>query len=115
MDYLIEVGERIRSNRKRLGISQQELAEAAGYDSGKGMISRIESGQVNMTMDKLIRIAKYLGLKPSDLLHEEEPKQKVIVVEGLSDDNIKRVEEFTKMLKEAEEWRRQNGTGKDGD
>lgn len=41
MDYLLILGNRIRERRTALGISQAELAEAAGY-SQKGMISRGE-------------------------------------------------------------------------
>lgn len=44
MDYLLILGNRIRERRTALGISQAELAEAAGY-SQKGMISRVEQGK----------------------------------------------------------------------
>lgn len=71
--YLEDLGDKIRERRKRLGISQQELAEAAGYTS-KVAISRIESGQLNLTMDKLVAIAKCLDVPVSELLHAEEKR-----------------------------------------
>ena len=55
MDLII-LGLRIKERRKRLGLSQQKLADMVGY-RGKDMISRIENGQVNVPMDKVVEIA----------------------------------------------------------
>ena len=63
------VGNNIRRERKKQNISQQELAESVGY-KGKDMISRIESGQVNIPMDKLKTIADVLSVHVSDLMEE---------------------------------------------
>ena len=119
MDYLLILGNRIRERRTALGISQAELAEAAGY-SQKGMISRVEQGKVNITMDKVIKIADYLKVSVPDLLRDEpakeEPRQ--VVIEELNDDiRTELIGEMLTLLKqkEREQWQRQSGTAKDGD
>ncbi len=45
----------VRHRREELGWSQARLAEAAG--TGQALISRIESGRVNPTVDMLTRLA----------------------------------------------------------
>lgn len=119
MDYLLILGNRIRERRTALGISQAELAEAAGY-SQKGMISRVEQGKVNITMDKVIKIADYLKVSVPDLLRDEPAKQepRQVVVEELNDDiRSELIGEMLTLLKkkEREQWQRQSGTAKDGD
>lgn len=119
MDYLLILGNRIRERRTALGISQAELAEAAGY-SQKGMISRVEQGKVNITMDKVIKIADYLKVSVPDLLRDEPKKQEPhqVVVEELNDDiRSELIGEMLTLLKkkEREQWQRQSGTAKDGD
>ena len=49
-------GELVRRRREELGWSQARLAEAA--DTGQALISRIESGRVNPTVDMLGRLAE---------------------------------------------------------
>lgn len=49
-------GELVRGRREELGWSQSQLAEAAG--TGQAMISRIESGRVNPTIDMVKRLAQ---------------------------------------------------------
>lgn len=119
MDYLLILGNRIRERRTALGISQAELAEAAGY-SQKGMISRVEQGKVNITMDKVIKIADYLKVSVPDLLRDEPAKQEPhqVVVEELNDDiRSELIGEMLTLLKkkEHEQWQRQSGTAKGGD
>ena len=48
-------GELIRHRREELGWSQSRLAQAAG--TGQALISRIEQGQVNPTVEMLTRLA----------------------------------------------------------
>ena len=119
MDYLLILGNRIRERRTALGISQAELAEAAGY-SQKGMISRVEQGKVNITMDKVIKIADYLKVSVPDLLRDEPAKQEShqVVIEELNDDiRSELIGEMLTLLKqkEREQWQRQSGTAKDGE
>lgn len=67
MDKLAKaLGERIRVQRKACRISQDELALACSID--RSYIGRIERGEVNITVEKLYRIAGELACDPSSLL-----------------------------------------------
>lgn len=109
MDLLL-MGQKIRDRRKEKNISQQELAEAAGYTQ-KGMISQIEAGKVNLHMDKVILIADYLEMPVSELLGEEKKKDPF---DGLTQDQIERVNQYIDLIRSAGKWQQQNGTEKDG-
>ena len=61
-----EIGGRIRSYRKRAGISGVSLAAAAGIS--QPFLSQLESGQTSVAIATLYRIAQALGIHPSDLL-----------------------------------------------
>lgn len=49
--------------RARLGLTQQQLAEAAGMQQSE--VSRIESGRANPTLQTLITLASSLGMRIS--------------------------------------------------
>lgn len=59
-------GENVRRQRKRQGISQEDLAFAAGID--RSYMSRVERGIVRITLEKVYLIAKALGCEPGELL-----------------------------------------------
>ncbi|MEZ0094364.1 helix-turn-helix domain-containing protein [Streptacidiphilus sp. EB129] len=48
-------GELVRRRREELGWSQSRLAQASG--TGQSLISRIEQGRVNPTVEMLTRLA----------------------------------------------------------
>jgi len=52
--------------RLALGLSQEKLAEAAGLHWT--YISSVERGQRNVSLVNIVRIAKALGVSPSELL-----------------------------------------------
>lgn len=60
------IGSRIREKRLALGLTQQELAEAALFQ-WKSSICRMESGDREPTEDRLIRIAAVLHTTPEYL------------------------------------------------
>lgn len=60
------LGTRIRTQRKTCGLSQDALALACNID--RSYMGRIERGEVNITVDKLYRIAKSLDCEPFSLL-----------------------------------------------
>lgn len=60
------LGERIREQRKTCRIPQDALALACSID--RSYIGRIERGEVNITIEKLYRIAGVLACDPCDLL-----------------------------------------------
>ncbi|UUY10220.1 helix-turn-helix domain-containing protein [Pseudomonas sp. J452] len=67
MDKLAKaLGKRIRTQRKACQISQDALALACNID--RSYVGRIERGEVNITVDKLYRIAGVLACDPSGLL-----------------------------------------------
>jgi len=59
-------GNRVKEERLKLGISQEELAERAGLH--RTYIGMIERAEKNITLLNIEKIAKALGLQPVDLL-----------------------------------------------
>jgi transcriptional regulator with XRE-family HTH domain len=62
------LGERIRTQRKAKGFSQDALAHSCTVD--RSYMGRIERGEVNITVEKLYRIANVLECEPQYLLPE---------------------------------------------
>ena len=60
------LGEAVRAKRKRIGFSQEKLAERA--DLSTVFISRIERGVESPSVDNLVKIAKALGERVRDLV-----------------------------------------------
>ena len=63
---LIMLGNRIRESRKERGFSQEILAEKSGVSTNT--ISRIEGGQMAMSVGILQKIVKALGVDANTLL-----------------------------------------------
>ena len=59
MDYK-RLGERIREERKRLSLTQAELAEA--IDISDTYMGAIERGERSLTLDTLVRLVNRLGV-----------------------------------------------------
>lgn len=60
------LGQNIRKQRLLIGLSQDALALACGMD--RSYMGRIERGEVNLTIEKLYRLAESLKCRPHDLL-----------------------------------------------
>ena len=56
----------IRAVRKERGVSQRELARALGV--AQSTLSRMERGERRVSVDRLIAIARALGVRPSDMM-----------------------------------------------
>ena len=56
----------LRSNRKRLGISQEELADRAHVH--RTYVGAVERGEVNLSVDNIHRLAVALDVQAADLL-----------------------------------------------
>lgn len=70
------IGERIKTRRKELKMSQQELALLLGYKSSTS-IARIESGNRELPQKKIKQIAEALHTTPEYIMGwEEKPKEK---------------------------------------
>ncbi|MGO9487221.1 MAG: helix-turn-helix transcriptional regulator [Rhodomicrobium sp.] len=68
---LVSVGERVRSARARMGISRRLLAERSGVS--QRYLAQLESGQGNISIGLLLRIAEALDFRIEWLLAEEDP------------------------------------------
>lgn len=63
---LVAFGEKVRQLRKEKGISQEELSFRA--DLHRTYIGMIERAEKNITLVNIEKIAKALGVHPSELL-----------------------------------------------
>lgn len=60
------IGERIKKERERLGLSQAELGRLVGYSS-RSTINKIEKGERDIPRDKVAKFAQVLGVNPAYL------------------------------------------------
>ena len=65
---LVKLGSTIRARRMALALSQEVLADYSEID--RSHIGKIERGERNVTFLNILRIAKAVQCKPSDLLIE---------------------------------------------
>lgn len=65
-NILERFGQRVRDERLKRGLSQEELAEKAGLH--RTYIGMIERAEKNITLINIEKIAKSLGLKVDELL-----------------------------------------------
>lgn len=63
---LLAFGNRVRTERAKQGLSQEELAEKAGLH--RTYIGMVERGEKNITLGNVAKLAKALRLTPADLL-----------------------------------------------
>jgi transcriptional regulator with XRE-family HTH domain len=69
MNILTVIGNNVRYLRKKMGISQEELGDAAGLD--RTYIGGIERGERNVSALNIAKLAKALKVKPERLLVEK--------------------------------------------
>ena len=62
----VVVGERARSRRKELGLSQMALADQIGLHFT--FVSSVERGERNLSLSSLLRLAEGLGINPAELV-----------------------------------------------
>ena len=84
MDYK-RLGERIREERHKLGLTQAQLAEAV--DISDTYMGSIERGERSLTLDTLVRLVNRLGVTVDYLLADSVPD---------SDSNI--MEQFKQII-----------------
>lgn len=63
------IGNKLLTVRKRMGMTQAEVAEAAGLSDRT--FADIERGTVNMRTETLLRICNVLHITPDEVLTEE--------------------------------------------
>ena len=90
------IGERIRQRRIELGMTQDELAKKAGYQSSSS-INKLESARV-LPSRKIELMAKALECSPAYLMgwsEEEERANDILAhIVRLSDDELRMVKAF---------------------
>ncbi len=77
----VVVGERIRRLRVDAGLSQEELGRSSKMSTS--YISRLETGEVNPTVDALIRIVRVFGLSIDSLLELDAKAPQMFASEDL--------------------------------
>lgn len=65
------IGNKLFAFRKRMGMTQSEVAEAAGLSDRT--YADIERGTVNMRIETILRICDVLHITPDEILTENEP------------------------------------------
>ena len=66
-EVLIKFGQKVREERARLGLSQEELAGRAGVH--RTYIGMIERAEKNITLENIEKIAKALKIKIADFFN----------------------------------------------
>jgi ribosome-binding protein aMBF1 (putative translation factor) len=66
---LIRFGQRVRQERTRRKLSQEQLAELAGVH--RTYIGMIERAEKNITLESIEKLAKALDLPPGELLRSD--------------------------------------------
>ena len=66
--YRRRIGYIIRARRDRIGVSQERLAEFT--ERHRNYIGLVERGEQNVTIDSLVRIARALKCKVSDIIRD---------------------------------------------
>ncbi len=70
LEYLHVIGNKLHSFRKRVGMTQADVAEKAGISDRT--YADIERGTVNMRIDTVLRICKVLRITPDEILIAKE-------------------------------------------
>ncbi len=65
-DLAKSFGHIFKGKRKEVGLSQDEVALRSGVD--RSYIGRIERGEVNISLEKVYRLAEVLGCNSKELL-----------------------------------------------
>lgn len=73
---MLKLYQNIKRLRKELGMSQDELAKKTGY-SDRTSISKIESGNVDLSQSKIAAFASALGVTAGELMWGPETQQPI--------------------------------------
>ncbi|MDO5436890.1 MAG: helix-turn-helix transcriptional regulator, partial [bacterium] len=63
--YKIKLAKNLRAIREAKGLTREEMSFALKFDSS--YVSKLEKGRINITIDKIILIADFLGVRLPDL------------------------------------------------
>jgi len=79
----VKFGLRLKELRKKHGLTQDSLAEAAGLSCKH--IGEIERGEVNLTIQSLDQIAHAFGLKAFELIYCDQEEEVEVLREKVVD------------------------------
>ena len=66
LEFLIKLGQRVKVLREERGISQVLLCEMAAIS--RSQLTRLEKGDLNITMNTLVSLANAFEIDPKELL-----------------------------------------------
>jgi len=91
--FIMEVGKNIKNIRKSRGITQQQLADLINMH--RSNYSKVETGQREISISALTKIAKYFNVSVDDLIQSKNEIPQEIEIEniGLSE-KIKLIEQL---------------------
>ena len=81
MDYAA-IGKQIRAHRKRLNLSQEELAEMVNISTVH--MSHIEAGYTKLSLPVLVDLACALGVRTDDLIFDKDALGKTELLEEIT-------------------------------
>ncbi|MBU0987778.1 MAG: helix-turn-helix domain-containing protein, partial [Proteobacteria bacterium] len=103
MDSSIKsLGDRIKTFRKRLNLTQKDLAIQMGFNSPE-TLSQIERGDRELKAWELVQLAKLLSLNLNDLLNIEGVQKKPVVLWRESPETDREIKE-SKFIKHCEDY-----------
>ena len=90
--------ERIKEEREKMGLSQEELAKRIGY-TNKSSIAKVEAGQVDLPQSKIMAFANALHVTPAYLVGWEDKQKEAspVIGEDLSPSDKKLMEILPKL------------------
>lgn len=97
MDYEA-LGKRIRSQRKLLGMTQEELSEKVGVSCS--FIGHIERGSRKLSLETLVNISEALNISCDALLQDSLNGSRSVETSGMNERNLKLLNEIASVLRE---------------
>ncbi len=70
MDIRALVGKNVARLRRERALKQEPLSEVSGFT--QSYLSQIENGRVNLTLLRLHDLAEAFGIRPGELLNEDD-------------------------------------------
>jgi len=70
--YLLQIGDNIRTARKQRGYSQEEFADIAGFS--RSYYTEVETGKRNISILNLNKIIEALNVNPNEIIGSIKPK-----------------------------------------
>lgn len=73
---LLRIGERLRQERMKYGLTLQEVAKATGFSTA--FLSLLENGKINPSLKSLSRLCSFFSIHLASLFEEDDAHQSVL-------------------------------------